>query len=108
MPPPPAGDRARDCAALALSGADQLGMLRVRARVQMLLDGLSGATRLTPREREIAVLVSDGATNRDISSSLVLSERTIETHVQNILTKLGFHSRTQIASWVLREGIAGR
>jgi DNA-binding CsgD family transcriptional regulator len=104
------GDRelARDRAALALSGADQLGMRRVRARVQTVLDGLSGATRLTPREREIAVLVSAGSTNRDICKALVLSERTIETHVQNILTKLGFHSRTQIASWVLREGIAGR
>jgi len=101
-------ERARETAALALSGADQLGMLRVRANVQALLDGLSGATRLTPREREIATLVSGGSSNREIATALVLSERTIETHVQNILAKLGFHSRTQIASWAVREGITSR
>ena len=43
--------------------------------------------------------VATGASNRDIADALVISERTAESHVQNILTKLGFGSRAQIASW---------
>ncbi|MBM0127388.1 ATP-binding protein [Pimelobacter simplex] len=55
--------------------------------------------RLTKREREIAALVAIGLTNREIATRLVISVRTAEAHVENILTKLGFTSRTQIAAW---------
>ncbi len=61
---------------------------------------------LTPREREIAGLVSNGLTNQQIADSLFLSVRTVETHVDRILGKLGFHNRTRLASWV-REQDAG-
>lgn len=54
---------------------------------------------LTPREREIAELVADGLTNREIASRLSLSVRTAESHVANIRTKLGLRSRAQLASW---------
>ncbi|WP_331755750.1 LuxR C-terminal-related transcriptional regulator [Streptomyces sp. NBC_01643] len=54
---------------------------------------------LTPREREIADLIVKGRSNKDIAAELVLSPRTVETHVEHVLTKLGFHSRTQIATW---------
>jgi len=57
---------------------------------------------LSPREAEVAVLVADGRTNREIASTLFVSERTAQTHVQHILTKLGFSNRSQIASWVWR------
>ncbi|GAA2813784.1 ATP-binding protein [Saccharopolyspora taberi] len=55
---------------------------------------------LTRREREIAELVAQGRTNKDIAESLVIAQRTVEGHVQNILTKLDFTSRAQIAGWV--------
>lgn len=60
-------------------------------------------TLLTRREQQIAELVAQGMTNRDIAASLVISQRTAEAHVEHILTKLGFGSRTQIASWVTNQ-----
>ncbi|WP_281374037.1 helix-turn-helix transcriptional regulator [Mycobacterium vicinigordonae] len=57
--------------------------------------------RLTPREIEVATLVARGMTNREIGVQLVLSSRTIDSHVQHILTKLGFNGRSQIAGWVV-------
>ena len=56
---------------------------------------------LTRREREIAALVAQGLTNRQIAARLVVSERTAESHIFNILNKLGFNSRSQIASWAV-------
>jgi predicted ATPase/DNA-binding CsgD family transcriptional regulator len=55
---------------------------------------------LTAREFEIAGLVAQGLSNKEIASALVISQRTAETHVEHILTKLGFSSRAQIAAWV--------
>jgi non-specific serine/threonine protein kinase len=60
---------------------------------------------LTTREREVAVLISQGKSNREIAEALVLSERTVENHVGNILTKLGFESRAQIAIWTVEKGL---
>ncbi|PVG80706.1 LuxR family transcriptional regulator [Nocardioides gansuensis] len=54
---------------------------------------------LTPREHEIAGLVAHGLTNREIADKLVISTRTAETHVQNILAKTGFTTRSQVAAW---------
>jgi DNA-binding NarL/FixJ family response regulator len=57
--------------------------------------------RLTSREEEVAALVAQGLTNRQIAEELVVTRRTAENHVQNILRKLGLHSRVQLAVWVL-------
>ncbi|MFC8518920.1 ATP-binding protein [Streptomyces sp. NPDC057257] len=57
---------------------------------------------LTAREEEVAALVSEGLSNRQIAGRLRLSERTAENHVTHILTKLGFDSRAQIAAWYAR------
>jgi DNA-binding NarL/FixJ family response regulator len=54
---------------------------------------------LTPREREIAGLVARGLSNREIAAELVIAQRTAETHVEHILSKLGFNRRSQIAAW---------
>jgi predicted ATPase/DNA-binding CsgD family transcriptional regulator/transcriptional regulator with XRE-family HTH domain len=59
----------------------------------------SDAKPLSPREREIAVLIARGLTNRAIAEQLVIAERTADTHVSNILDKLGLETRAQIAAW---------
>ena len=61
---------------------------------------------LTEREIEILQLVALGKTNQEIADDLVLSERTVRTHITNILAKLGLSNRTQAALYALREGIA--
>ncbi len=58
---------------------------------------------LTPRERELAGLISRGLSNRAIADELVISQATVARHVANMLTKLGFSSRAQIAAWVARQ-----
>ncbi|MFN2581933.1 MAG: LuxR C-terminal-related transcriptional regulator [Candidatus Dormibacteria bacterium] len=64
---------------------------------------LGAQEQLTPREREIAQLVGEGLTNREIAKRLFLSVRTAETHVDRALGKLGFHTRSQLAAWVARQ-----
>jgi DNA-binding NarL/FixJ family response regulator len=77
---------------------------------RLLANSLRGSARpgedLTPREREVLGLVAEGASNRQIAESLVVSERTARTHVSAILSKLGLVSRTQAALWAVREGLA--
>ncbi|WP_280257610.1 ATP-binding protein [Nocardia abscessus] len=60
---------------------------------------------LTRREKDVARLVAAGHSNKRIAADLVISVRTAETHVEHILTKLGFTSRTQIAGWVRDHGV---
>jgi predicted ATPase/DNA-binding CsgD family transcriptional regulator/Tfp pilus assembly protein PilF len=57
---------------------------------------------LTPREHEIVTLIARGLSNREIADELVISPATAARHVANILAKLGFSSRTQVASWAAR------
>ena len=61
-----------------------------------------GPTPLTPREHEIVMLIAQGLSNREIADELVISPATAARHVANILAKLGFSSRTQVASWATR------
>ena len=70
------------------------------------INGLgAGPAGLTAREREIAAFLASGKSNREIASELALSERTIETHVHNLLPKLGLKNRTQVAAWALSAGL---
>ena len=59
---------------------------------------------LTQREREVAMHLAQGESNREIAEALVVTERTVESHVTNILNKLGFTRRAQIRKWMLERG----
>ena len=61
------------------------------------------ARTLTPRQREVAALVSEGRTNREIADRLGIEERSAEGHVERIRVRLGFRSRAQIAAWYSRQ-----
>jgi DNA-binding CsgD family transcriptional regulator len=83
------GERPRPAPAAAPAAGDEAGTLAA----------------LTPREREVAALVAEGRTNRQIGAQLHLSEKTIEKHVSSAMGKLGVTSRTGIARLVEREGV---
>jgi DNA-binding CsgD family transcriptional regulator len=93
--------RAAGAATAARQEAVRLGMPGPARAAAAVLDGITAARRaadpLTEREREIAGLVAAALTNRQIADRLVLSERTVESHVRHILTKLGAANRTEIA-----------
>jgi DNA-binding CsgD family transcriptional regulator len=108
-------DRAEPAAADADRLARSLGMAayvdRTAALVARLGPGVGGSgsgsggghpSGLSPREAEVARLVAEGLTNRQIAARLIISERTAQNHVQHILTKLGFTTRSQIAAWSVR------
>ena len=61
---------------------------------------------LTSREREVLVLIADGATNKEIAAKLVVSENTARNHVSHILGKLGFSRRSEAAAYAVRKGLA--
>jgi predicted ATPase/DNA-binding CsgD family transcriptional regulator len=68
--------------------------------------GTRGSTAvLSSREREVARYISDGFTNRQIAANLRIAERTVDSHVGNILRKLELSSRTQIAAWEIRQAL---
>ncbi|CAL9578741.1 Transcriptional regulatory protein LiaR [Streptomyces sp. enrichment culture] len=69
--------------------------------------GAGRAGSLTEREREVLGLIADGRANREIARALVLSEKTVKTHVSNILMKLDLADRTQAALWAVRHGLSG-
>lgn len=70
-------------------------------------NGTGRGSTLTEREREVLGLIADGRSNREIARALVLSEKTVKTHVSNILMKLDLSDRTQAALWAVRNGAAG-
>ena len=62
---------------------------------------------LTAREREVAALIARGLTNRQIAEALVITVGTARIHVAHVLAKLGFHTRAQVAAWVVEGGLEG-
>lgn len=76
-----------------------LPLLSARQSARQTYDGL------TEREREIAVQVAEGKSSREIAEALILSKRTVDSHIANILAKLGYSSRSQIARWAVEKGL---
>jgi len=103
------GDR-DEAAALATGAASVAGSLQLRPledSARTLAESLAGRGQdpLTRREREVAALVAQGLSNRQIAAAAHISERTAESHVQHILVKLGLGSRTQIAAWAQNRNV---
>ena len=76
-----------------------------RVLTRSLVAPRRGAAALTARERDVLVLVAEGRSNREIGRTLSIGERTVQTHLGNVLTKLELSSRTQAALWAVREGL---
>jgi DNA-binding NarL/FixJ family response regulator len=68
-------------------------------------EALRRASRLTRREKEVLALLAEGADNDAIAQALVISPQTARTHIQNVLSKLGVHSRLEAAAFVRQNGI---
>jgi DNA-binding CsgD family transcriptional regulator len=92
------------CASVA-TAAEQLGMTPLHRRAGELAATIRGdrPSGLTRREAEVAAYVAQGLTNRQIAALMHISERTVESHVQHTLTKLGFSNRTQVAAWAAEQ-----
>ncbi|HVS49849.1 MAG TPA: AAA family ATPase [Candidatus Dormibacteraeota bacterium] len=98
--------RARRLVDAAIATSRELGMKPWEDRATKLASALAGRAvadhPLSSREFEVATLVAEGLSNREIAGRLHLSERTSESHVKNICDKLGFNSRSQVAAWVAK------
>jgi DNA-binding NarL/FixJ family response regulator len=68
----------------------------------------TGVELLTPREHEVLQLLADGLDQREIAQRLVISPKTVATHIQHVLAKLGVHSRAQAVAAAHRHGLIGR
>jgi DNA-binding CsgD family transcriptional regulator len=94
-------DAVRQGAALARDAVLGLGYaLQDRASEEESREEAPAPSPLTRRETEIARLVAKGLSNKEIATALTIAQRTAEGHIEHILGKLGFNSRTQIAVWV--------
>jgi predicted ATPase/DNA-binding CsgD family transcriptional regulator len=94
-------------AALAITGADVLPEPSDPRSTGKDADGWQGSEALTSRERQIAVLVARGLSNREVAARLVISKRTVDAHVNHIFAKLGLSSRVQLTIW-LRDRVPTR
>ena len=93
-----------------------LEAVRAAGRGQLFLDPSAAASlsaadgageALTPREREVLLLVARGLSNRQIAATLTVGEETVKSHVTGILGKLGLSQRGQVAMWALKRGWVG-
>ena len=93
--------RASSLAGKRLSRGAAIGLaLGEPAHVAATAPDETSAGLLGKREADVARLVADGLSNKEIGTRLFISKRTVDSHVRSILNKLGFNSRAQIAGWV--------
>jgi DNA-binding CsgD family transcriptional regulator len=96
----PLADVIADALSAARPAASRAAVARSRA------PAASPADRLAPREREVAALVAQGLTNREIGERLIITTGTARIHVEHILAKLELRSRTELAAWAVASGLA--
>jgi DNA-binding NarL/FixJ family response regulator len=96
-----------DSAMLELDAAGEAFAWLGAAADAARLEGSDAGHGLSPREIEVLRLVAAGATNRAIAEELVLSERTVDRHVSNILAKLRVPSRSAATAWAYEHRLAG-
>jgi DNA-binding CsgD family transcriptional regulator len=92
---------AREAIEAALAGFDTFGAAGWAEKARAELGRISGRRRdegLTPAEQRVAALVAEGKTNREVAAELFLGERTVESHLTQVYSKLGVRSRTELAS----------
>jgi DNA-binding NarL/FixJ family response regulator len=102
-----AGEQAARCGAPRVEAEARQALRQAGVRVGSggaRAPGTGGIDALSARELEIAALVADGLTNREIAARLFLSEKTVESHLTRVFQKLGVRSRAQVAAAVARPG----
>lgn len=80
--------------------------LRAQPKATAVTESGSGSETLTPREREIIILLAKGASNKEVARTLDVAESTVKIHVQSILKKLKLSSRVQAAVYAVEHGLA--
>jgi DNA-binding NarL/FixJ family response regulator len=103
------GDRAlpgfaRPVSIVEVSGGQPLGSLRPPLPT-VAWSSSADIDPLSEREREVAALIAQGLSNRQIAEKLIIAEPTAVRHVANILGKLAFHSRAQVAAWAVERRV---
>ncbi len=94
------------CQAIKSAAAGQVQLTpRAAARLMQAVSAPESPVDLTERENEVLRLMARGQSNKQIARSLHISEKTVKTHVSNILSKLGVQSRTQATLYAIRIGI---
>jgi DNA-binding NarL/FixJ family response regulator len=97
--------------ALSASRSESAGTQRLPPPLPATTSGADGghqradAGPLTAREVDVAIHIAAGLTNRQIANALIVSERTVDTHVSHILHKLDLANRAQVATWVAQRGL---
>ncbi|MFB9659827.1 response regulator [Glycomyces mayteni] len=96
-----------DALASAIRTVHSGQLLLAPVAMRGLMNGATGpaAPNLTPRESQVLGLIAKGQTNRQIARALGVSEKTVKTHVTNLLRRIGAADRTQAALWAVRHGI---
>lgn len=94
------------CQAIKAAAAGQVQLTpKAAARLMQVIQTPESPEALTERETEVLRLVAQGQSNKDIARGLHIAEKTVKTHVSNILGKLGVQSRTQATLYALRLGL---
>lgn len=94
------------CAAIRAAAAGQVQLSpQVAQRLMREVSAPESPEALTSREKDVLLLLAQGLSNKEIGDTLVIGEKTVKTHVSNILSKLGVPSRTQAALYAIKQGM---